>query len=333
MLGFATLSATPLSALPAAEAISNAESLGVITRFGSHTGIWNQFGNASGFSTVQVGSPTHRRTQPAEGFTSTQFGTPTGYKTQRASGFAPVQFGVPYLHPSHVAPWPISTQFGTPAAQQYWKVPSLGAVSKFGTPTTPTDRTGNASGFAPVQFGNPVAIRHWPPNTDILCLARGFKLALFGKPVAQWDQAAQAQAIAPTVQFCAPRAFTTHHAESLAPSVQLGAPSTRTTHRVSGFKPVAFGLAGAILTQHATGLAPKARFGTPKTIRSNWYEVRGFCPFRSGTPRGYQRNNRRADGFSPVQFGTPAAFHTHRCTSIPPIARLGRPLLKRITQC
>ncbi len=333
MLGFAPLSATPLSALPIVGSTYAAESLGVVSKFGSHVGIWDQVGDVSGFAPVQFGVPTNRRAQPATGFAPTQFGEPAGYKLQRASGFAPVQFGVPYLHPSHVAPWPISTLFGTPAAQQYWRAPSLGSVSKFGTPTTPTDRTGNASGFAPVQFGNPVAIRHWPPNTDILCLARGFKPALFGKPAAQWDQAAQAQAVAPTVRFGAPRTFTTHHAEGTAPSVQFGAPATRTTHRASGFRPAVFGLARAILTQRATGLAPKARFGTPKTIRSNWYEVRGFCPFRSGTPRGYQRNNRRADGFSPVQFGAPAAYQTHRVTSIPPITRFGKPMLKRTTQC
>lgn len=333
MLGFAPLSATPLSALPIAGSTYAVESFGVVSKFGAATGVWDQFGDASGFAPVQFGTPTSRRAQPATGFAPTQFGEPTGYKLQRASGFAPVQFGAPYLHPSHVAPWPISTQFGTPAAQQYWKVPSLDAISKFGTPTTPTNRAGDASGFVLVQFGSPVAVRHRPPNTDIICLARGFKPALFGKLAAQWDQDAQGQAIAPTVQFGAPRSFTTHHAEGMAPAVQFGAPATHTTHRVSGFKPVASGLAGAILTQHATGTAPKARFGAPKTVRSNWYEARGFCPFRAGTPHGYQRNNHHVDGFIPVQFGTPAAFHTHRCTSIPPVARFGRPLLKRITQC
>ena len=333
MLGFAPLSATPLSALPIAGSTFAVDSLGVVSKFGTPLAIWDQFGDVSGFASAQFGTPTNRRTQPATGFAPVQFGTPAGYKLQRAQGFAPAQFGVPYLHPSHVAPWPISTQFGTLSAQQYWRGPSLGAISKFGTPTTPTNRSGNASGFAPVQFGAPLAVRHRPPNTNIICLARGFEPALFGNPVARWDQAAQVQAIAPDVQFGAPWSFTTHHAEGMAPAVQFGAPATRTTHRVSGFKPVAFGMAGAILTQHATGTAPKARFGAPKTVRSNWYEARGFCPFRAGTPHGYQRNNHHVDGFIPIQFGTPAAFHTHRCTSIPPIARLGRPLLKRITQC
>ena len=335
MLGFAPLSATPLSALPIVGSTYGAESLGVITGFGAPVAIWDQFGDASGFAPTQFGTPTNRRTQPAEGFSSTQLGTPAGYKLQRAQGFAPVLFGTPYLHPSHVAPWPVSTQFGTPAAQQYWKVPSLGAVSKFGTPTTPTNRTGEVSGFAPVRFGKPLAIRHRPPNTDIICRVEGegFNPVRFGTPSARWSQSGQATSIAPTVQFGAPRAFTTHHVEGMAPSVQFGAPSTRTTHRASWFRPVAFGLAGAILTQRAAGLAPKARFGTPKTIRSNWYEVRGFCPVRFGTPRGFQRNNFWADGFKPPQFGTPAAIQTHRVTSIPPVARLGKPMLKRTTQC
>jgi len=268
----------------------------------------------------------------------------------------------------------------------------MAVVARLGTPTTPTNRTGEASGFAVAKLGSPLAIRHLPPNTNIICMAEDFKPVHFGTPAANWDQSGQVQVVAPTVQFGAPRAITAHHVDGLAPimrfgtpiirttqralgvkstsfgsakailtqhgtgsapiihvglakaitthhvgsaapTAQFGAPTIRTTHRVSGFKPVQFGTPRAILTQHATGTAPKARFGTPKTIRSNWYEVRGFCPFRSGTPRGYQRNNRRADGFGPVQFGAPAAFHTHCCTSIPPIARLGRPLLKRNTTC
>lgn len=309
-------------------------SLGAVSNFGSPAGVWNQFSDASGFAPAQFGAPTNRRTQQVtEGLALAQFGEPIGYKLQRASGFAPVQFGVPYLHPSHVAPWPVSTQIGGVGGNQFWRAPTMAVVARLGTPTTPTNRTGTASGFIAVQIGRPLAARYRPPNTDIICLAEGFKPTILGTPAAQWDQSGQVQAIAPTVQFCAPRAFTTHHAEGLAPSSQLGAPATRTTHRVSGFKPVALGLAGAILTQHATGTAPKARFGAPKTVRSNWYEVRGFCPFRAGTPRGYQRNNRRADGFSPVQFGMAAAFHAHRTTSVPPVARLGKPLLKRITQC
>ena len=119
----------------------------------------------------------------------------------------------------------------------------------------------------------------------------------------------------------------------MAPTVQFGTPTARTKHLVSGFRPVAFGLAGAILTQRVAGMAPAVRFGTPKAIRSNWYEVRGFMPVRFGTPRGYQRNNYHVEGFMPAQFGTPAAIQTHRVTSIPPITRFGKPMLKRTTQC
>lgn len=392
MLAFAPLSATPLSALPIAGSTYAVESLGVVSKFGTPTAIWDQFCDVSGFSPVQFGTQTHRRTQPVSGFAPVQFGTPAGYKLQRVQGFAPVQFGTQLLYPMHVAPWPVSTQFGTPSARQYWNVPSLGVITKFGTPTTPTNRTCNVSGFAPVQFGTPVVVRHRPPNMSIICMAEGFKPVHFGTPAAHWDKSGQVQAIAPTVQFGAPRAITahhvdglapimrfgtptirmtlkvsglkstsfgsakailtqhgtgsapiihvglakaitTHHVGSVAPTTNLGAPMARTLHRVSGFKSVAFGWPGAVLTQRASGASPKVRFGTHKTVRPDWYEVRGFCPFRAGTPHGYQRNNRRADGFSPVQFGMAAAFHAHRTTSVPPVARLGKPLLKRNTQC
>src|SRR5574343_573561 len=168
-------------------------SLGVVSKFGTPVAIWDQFCDVSGFAPVQFGTPTHRRTQPVSGFAPVQFGTPAGYKLQRVQGFAPVQFGTPFLYPMHVAPWPVSTQFGTPSARQYWNVPSLGVITKFGTPTTPTNRTCNVSGFAPVQFGTPLAIRHRPPNMDIICRVEGFKPVRFGTPAAHWDQSGQVQ--------------------------------------------------------------------------------------------------------------------------------------------
>lgn len=308
-------------------------SLGVVSQFGTPNGAWDQFCDVSGFAPVQFGTPTHRRTQPVEGFAPVQFGTPAGHKLQRVEGFFPVQFGTPRLHPSHIAPWPVSTQFGTPTARQFWKVPTLGVITKFGTPTTPTNRTGEVSGFAPVRFGKPLAIRHSPPGTNIICRVEGFSLSLFGTPSARWGQTGAVSAIAPTVQFGTPRAILTGHVDSIAPTVQFGTPTVRTKHQVSGFRPVAFGLARAILTQRVTGMEPAVRFGTPKAIRSNWYEVRGFMPVRFGTPRGYQRNNHHVAGFMSAQFGTPAAYQTHRVISIPPITRFGKPMLKRTTQC
>lgn len=324
-----------------------------VATFGVPIAAYARTSTATGLApTTNVPTPGHRLTQPTSGISTTFFGVGFGANYQRPVGFSttgigvarifpyntapwPVstQIGAPRLFPFHVAPWPVSTQLGGVGGNQFWRAPTMAVVTRLGTPTTPTNRIGPASGFAPVLLGTPLAVRHRPPNTDIICRVEGFNPVRFGTPSARWSQSGQATSIAPTVQFGAPRAFTTHHVEGMAPSVQFGAPSTRTTHRASWFRPVAFGLAGAILTQRAAGLAPKARFGTPKTIRSNWYEVRGFCPFRAGTPRGYQRNNRRADGFSPVQFGMAAAFHAHRTTSVPPVARLGRPLLKRITQC
>lgn len=324
-----------------------------VASFGVPIAAYARTATATGLEpATNVPTPGHCLTQPTSGISTTSFGVGFGANYQRPVGFSTTeigaarifpyipppwnkstQIGAPRLFPFHVAPWPVSTQFGGVGGHQFWRAPTMAVVTRLGTPTTPTNRTGTASGFIAVQIGRPLATRYRPPNTDIICLAGGFKPTIIGTPAAQWDQSGQAQTIEPTVQFGDPGAFTTYHAEGTAPSVQFGAPSTRTTHRVSGFKPVALGLAGAILTQHATGTAPKARFGAPKTFRLNWYEVRGFCPFRAGTPRGYQRNNRRADGFSPVQFGMAAAFHAHRTTSVPPVARLGRPLLKRITQC
>ena len=333
MLGFAPLSAVPISALPVAGSTFNVDSLGVISNFGTPFAIWDQFVDVSGFAPTQFGTPTVKLTQPVTGFSTTQFGTPAGYKLQRAQGFLATQFGTPYLHPSHVAPWPVSTAFGSPSGRQCWKIQSMGQVAKFGTPTTPTDRTGVVSGFAPVVFGTPVAVRHRPANTAIICSASGFAPVRFGVPAGHWSQVGAVQAIAPTVQFGTPKATMAQRVTGMAPAVQFGTPFVRTTQRASGFNPVAFGLARAILTQRVIGADPKVKFGTPKAVRSDWYEVRGFCPARFGTPAAFQRNNYRVQGFAPAQFGTPSAYQTHRVTSIPPIARFGKPLLRRTTQC
>ncbi len=333
MLGFAPLSSVALGSLPVPTTTVFPVAGFANTQFGTPFAVFDQLGDVTGISSTVFGVPTNKRTQPVTGFSSTAFGTPEGFKTQRVSGFHNTAFGSPFLYPMHVAPWHPASSFGTPSARQYWRVQSMGAVAKFGTPTTPTNRTGEVSGFAPARFGKPLAIRHRPPGTNIICRVEGFSPSLFGIPSARWGQTGAVSAIAPTVQFGTPRGITTHRASGMAPTVQFGTPTARTKHLVSGFRPVAFGLAGAILTQRVAGMAPAVRFGTPKAIRSNWYEVRGFMPVRFGTPRGYQRNNYHVEGFMPAQFGTPAAYQTHRVTSIPPIARFGKPMLKRTTQC
>ena len=310
----------------------NVVTFGVVTNFGTPAACWDQFSDATGFMPTQFGTPTALLSQPVTGFSTTQFGTPAGYKLQRAQGFAPAQFGSPYLHPPHVAPWPISTQFGTPAAQQYWEVPSLGAVSEFGTPTTPTNRTATASGLAPVRLGRPMATQRTTSGLGIICRPVGFTTAAPGAPVARWAQYGTALPTAPDVHFGAPGSSTVHHTDSIPPA-RLGEPTSRRTQRATGFGLAVLGVPAATLTQHATGTAPKARFGAPKTVRSNWYEVRGFCPFRAGTPRGYQRNNHWASGFGGVQLGSPSAREARRVSSTPPACRLGVPLLRRNTQC
>ena len=320
------------------------------TQFGTPVSISDQFCDASGFIPTKFGAPTHGRTQQAGGLSTTQFGTPTGYKLQRAQGFCTTQFGTPYLHPSHVALWPVSTRFGSPAGRQFWRIPSMGQITRFGTPTTPTNRTCDATGFNRTQLGKPLAWRVLPPNTNQSCRAYGFKTTQIGSPVAHWSRSEVADGFIGT-QLGTPRAFTTHHTSGFAgtqfgstmlrpthhasgfSAAQLGSPTLMTTHHAPGTRGTMIGVALAIMTQRASGLAPRTRFGIADTIRSDWYTAYGFLAAKFGYPTGYERNNHHASGFNPTEFGDPSMRQTHRVTHIAPTSRFGRPLLRRITQC
>lgn len=332
MLGFAPLSATPLSALPVTGSTFSVESLGVVSKFGTPVAIWDQFGEAAGFSATLFGTPTNRLTQPVAGFSSVQFGTPAGYKLQRATGFCSTAIGTPRLFPFHVAPGIHETQFGTPVGRQYWRASPLGPVARFGTPTTRFNQTQNVSGFRTTQFGTPFSIRHAPPFQARICLARGFIDTAFGIPSVRWPQTGNATGFLAT-HLGTPRAVSVCHASSLGPVAAFGTPVARQIQRAAGFVATAFGISHAILTQRIIGAAPSTRFGAPEAVRSNWYVALGFLAAKVGTPHGIQRNNYWATGFCPTHIGTPACRQVHRIAAIPPITRFGNPTLKRNTQC
>ncbi len=301
--------------------------------FGAPDAIWDQFSAASGSSSTQFGVPTARLTQPASGFYGTQLGTPDGYKLQRAEGFSPILFGTPRLFPSHVGPGVHTTLFGTPSAQQFWRAMSWSPIARLGTPTTPTDRSAQASGFAPVRLGLPQGSRTLPPDLTQSERAFGARTTLFGTPSARWAQAGQASALGPVVQFGTPVASGVHHADGVAMGAQFGTALVRLKQNAAGLYPVHFGSPGSTITQRASGLAPTVRFGLPTTVRSNWYEVRGFVATRCGQPIAYQRNNYHATGLGGTLFGTPSCRQRYRASALAPITRFGTPLLKRITQC
>ena len=320
------------------------------TTFGSPVAAYSQFAGVSGFLARALGAPTSRRTQPATGFLPTQFGTPSGKNLQRpagfistqfgeprlfpfhAVGFKPTTFGQPRLFPFHVGPGFGPAPFGTPAGTQHWDMVAWPPVTRFGTPTTPTNRTAQAAGFRPVHLGAPSAFRRLPPNLLQAERATGFRLTALGTHSAGWLQTALATGLAPgTVGV--PRGVMVQGAAGFASTV-LGTPLARCTAHANGFRPVMSGTPSARVTLLATGPHWSARFGLPASERSNTYLVYGInAAGRFGQPSATCRHNRPATGFRLTAFGTPACYERHRVTHLAPGTQFGRALLKRTTQC
>lgn len=318
--------------------------------FGAPIAAYNQFAGAAGFVVGALGAPASGRAQPAAGFFPTQFGTTASLKTQRPTGFTSTQFGAPRLYPFHavgfkpttfgqaklfpfhVAPGLRSTQFGTPAGKQHWDMVAWPPVTRFGTPTTPTNRTALAAGFRPVHLGAPSVFKRLPPNLLQTGRATGFRLTALGSPSAGWLQTALAAGFAPGA-VGAPRGVMVQGAAGFASTV-LGTPLARCTVRAVGFRGTTFGAPTARITLPATGSLWPARFGLPASERSNTYLVYGInVAGRFGQPTATCRHNRPATGFRLTAFGTPACYERHRVTHLAPGTQFGRALLKRTTQC
>lgn len=332
MLGFAPLSSVPIGTLPIKGSVFEAEGF-QSTQYGTPTAIWDQFGYPEGFIATQYGAPQARQTQYADGFLATQYGTPEGSFLYRAAGFQSTQYGEPRLFPYHQAPWPVSTQVGTPTGKQVWYAASLGIITKYGIPTTPTHQVCVADGFQPVQYGTPVSWRYTPGGLDIICRAQGFRPTKYGTPVASWSQSGESTGFSSTA-VGTPRAIMTLHVPSIGPVAQYGTPQARQTQRAQWFKATTIGTPQSRRTQYANSLAPKTRFGTPTVIRSNWYEVRGFKATKFGYPTATQRNAYHVGEWQvSTLFWSPTATQTYPAMSIPPVTRFGRMQLRRNTQC
>ena len=321
------------------------------TVLGAPVAAYHQYDTATGFTSTQTPAPRGVRVQPATsiaptvafgtavgknqqrptGFTSTQFGAPRLFP-YHAVGFKPTTFGQARLFPFHVSPGLRSTQFGTPAGTQHWDMVAWPPVTRFGTPTTPTNRTAQAAGFKPVRLGAPSAFRRLPPSLLQAERATGFRLTALGSPSAGWLQTALATGLAPGT-VGAPRGVMVQGAAGFASTV-LGAPMARCAARAIGFRLATFGTPTAQFTQPATGPHWPARFGLPTSERSNTYPTYGInATGRFGQPTATCRHNRPATGFRLTAFGTPACYERHRVTHLAPGTQFGRALLKRTTQC
>ena len=321
------------------------------TQFGAPNAVYLQIGIATGLSSTQIPTPHGIRVQPVTGVIGhATFGTPSGKNLQRPTGFISTQFGEPRLFPYHAVGFKPTTfgqarlfpfhvgpgfgpaLFGTPAGTQHWDMVAWPPVTRFGTPTTPTNRTAQAAGFRPMHLGAPSAFKRLPPSLLQVERATGFRLTALGTPTAGWLQTALAVGMAPGT-VGTPRGVMVQDAAGFASTV-LGTPLARCTVRAVGFRPTVFGVPTARITLLATGPHFPARFGLPTSERSNTYLTYGInAAGRFGQPTATCRHNRPAAGFRLTAFGTPACYERHRVTHLAPGTQFGRALLKRTTQC
>ena len=314
-------------------------------------GLGRWIGELAGIApTTQVPAPRSGFVLPATGFTPTQFGAAFGQNKQRPTGFQtgavgsprifpysppPIystQFGTGRLFPYHVAPGIHFTQFGSINGWQHWDEVWNPPATRFGTPTTPTNRTTQAAGFQSTRYGQPIKVSHKQSGESWLCIASGFDPVRIGSPVATWPQSGSASGIA-AGHLGTPKGIRGQRATGIH-SMAVGVPSVKTMLKASGFASVHLGLAAAVMTQRAAGAQFVQRFGLPESDIGNTHKVYGInASGRIGNPTGFSRFNYRVTGFRPVAIGFASCHESHRVSHVTPICRLGTPILKRNTQC
>lgn len=328
-----------------------ASSLGPTALFGSPVAAYARTQAATGIApTTQLPTPRGLKGLPVTGFCSTQFGTGTGTKQQRPTGFLagvlgtprvfpysppPIrstQFGTGRLFPYHVAPGIHSTQFGPINGWQHWDEVWNPPATKFGTPTTPTNRTAQAAGFQSTRYGQPSKVSHKQDGESWLCIASGFDPVRISSPVATWPQSGSVSGIA-AGHLGTPKGARGQRATGIHSTV-IGAPTVKTMLKAYGFASSHLGLAVAVMTQRAAGARFSQRFGIPESDIGNTHKVYGInASGRIGNPSGFSRFNYLVTGFRPVAIGSASCHESHRVSHVTPICRLGTPTLKRNTQC
>ena len=327
MLGFAPLSAAPISSLRIEGNNTAAGFTGGY--FGTPFAKFTQVGLAVGFSGGNFGTPTNARRQPASGFTSSSFGTPFGQNIQVVSGFTSSGFGAPRIFPFSVAPGIHSGAFGTPAGHQYWQAHPIIQPGRFGTPFVTFNQSQQASGFTGGAFGRPMAIRYSPPDTDVICIASAVLPGRFGTPtIKRWAVASGFT----SGHLGAPTVMMKQTADGFT-GCAFGTPSAVMRARAAGFRTGTFGAPRCAVVLRATGLYRAPRWGLAKAVQEGVYVASSlYTGTRMGQPTALVFKH-TATGFTTGVFGAPAASHRHRVSSIAPCGRFGTPLLRRTTQC
>ncbi|MBO1034254.1 hypothetical protein INR38_09160 [Delftia sp. SD018] len=303
------------TAFGTADAVRSYTPLGfVATKFGEASGRFDQRGEAAG---VQA----------------TVFGAAWGMFNQvgQAAGWRASQLGRPVLYPMFADSLGRVTQFGTPDAGQFWRAAYYTPTTRFGIPSTPTDRTLQAHGAARTVFGRPVAIAGTPAPSRT-GTARGWQASRFGQARAVPDQVGQATAWhAP--MFGLP--VSTVQGQALGwVATAWGRPSTAMLGTATGWRATQAGQHAATGWHLVRPYRPRTAFGRPVGVDPWGHRQLASAPrSRFGRPRAWTAFGHQAAGGSVVTFGVSQLVQGHLVVSAGRRTHFGMPTLQRDNQC
>lgn len=251
---------------------------------------------------------------PADGWKATQFGTPSRAETVTASGW-------------------LSTLFGSAWGANAFPAASVGRLTRFGTPATPTFLQPQASGWQSPKFGTPYGIAPFAFEPENLVTpASGWKSVVFGVHSASVHFAGQSQGWQ-SPQFAAPKFTASGGAVTVGLLASFGQPIGGAAGRVAGWQAAQFGTPIIAAGYLAQGFS-RTKFGAPRSQVPGALLVRGWCGTRMGTPLGrILPQGYAATGFGGLQFGLAATFVRHKASTMASPTRYGRPILRRNPTC
>lgn len=287
--------------------------------YGTKFGTPQNLPNAVGFCPTAIGTPRTSLAQPATGWLATSFGTPEGHNHFNAATVGKL---------TKFAYWTGYTPVNQISAAYSFQPVEFGLASLSYDPALPAHTYGTASGFKVTKFGTPGYVH------DAIGVATGFNVTSIGAPsVAPMALAGEVTGFSSTA-YGRHAAKLTQPTETVGSLTSFGSPRLTTARRATGARHTAFGTPTTHLTQPASSVYRAPRWGTATVERSNTYKAYPTPRLtKFGRPKGFSRFNYPATGFCPTQFGTPASFETHRATMLPPIIRVGKPLLLRTPTC
>jgi hypothetical protein len=274
-----------------------------------------------------------------------------------AEGFSDTSFGSPVIVPS--PPGFSGTTFGAVASRVFFRIPTFGRVTRFGTANSPYNQTMVASSLSPATgWGRPFGFRWIGPITNLSCAAASIYPGIIGAPAYAGVVAAASTGSAPTTAFGAPTAFmaaaVTASCSGADLSAIVGTPTSSLRYRstaalpetvfglaakapgneTTGAASTAFGTPTSARSQYATGTLHQTRWGLALATRSTDHPARMlYAGNRFGQSKATLVKGERASGATTTTFGAHISAWRMRGLHIPPGTCLGMPRVTRTPSC